>query len=769
MVTTTAADHCAQVNTLWFLSQGESRAHTHMVQAGMSPQAEAQPKAKAMWCAAMYLATYMQPLCLGQKSLREGLSMGFTPMWHNLAASHRPQPRPKIYAGTACEPNTFPELAAFEFPWGLHIRSCFQLQGLQTATGPISETQMTETYRGGLLMPLPIDLLSTHPTTCLQLLIFFPSASKTQQLNQVCFDERSYRVLQVHITANGEKVIKNGSDYKFSKDEGETRASIYNSCEKSAQVLLYRSPEVPSLGDLLDMLPSEQSTLHLTADGAEQDFPALDILQQVKDAAAKIASIPSACPCSGASPRWRRRRSAAAMEELGGGLVTREEQEAEVEQAKLQGGEMKTFSEDEKEYSRTAEPLYCIRLVTCVVGAFRGHECQVPWWYVTQIEKLMLWTDTRSEQVSEGLSQNKPRIAITTAKGDMQGDICSAVLKEVGVTVCMGMMIIKVLNQKVWNMTMKEKARLPWQIQTGGKASPIRNVTSMHWAIESKGQPGKEQICAQVDPYVGCMLYQCSPSLPATQSQKHWMHGPERWHSVVEEGTTTTQSLPVPPGLSYSYCQQTEHPLKLAGFSNTVKLFIQTDTNMSTFSLLEAVYRKFSSLGTSSMADIFIPVELKMKRLLLEEDIWQHRRELLEDGLPGSKKKYQQGDQATSLLSLTHSYAGRTQDFTLIPAGKEGEQSSSDQCQHCQATVTGMGLWIPISPPHQVMEQARHTAQLMPWGVHTFARRSWRRGSISSPLQLKVAKETRAEALQKRHKETATAAMAAEGETLLQS
>lgn len=36
--------------------------------------------------------------------------------------------------------------------------------------------------------------------------------------------------------------------------------------------------------------------------------------------------------------------------------------------------------------------------------------------------------------------------------------------------------------------------------------------------------------------------------------------------------------------------------------------------------------------------------ELKMKRLLLEEDIWQHRRELLEDGLPGSKKKYQQGD-----------------------------------------------------------------------------------------------------------------------------
>lgn len=137
-------------------------------------------------------------------------------------------------------------------------------------------------------------------------------------------------------------------DYKFSKDEGETRASIYNSCEKSAQVLLYRSPEVPSLGDLLDMLPSEQSTLHLTADGAEQGFPALDILQQVKDAAAKIASIPSACPCSGASPRWRRRRSAAAMEELGRGLVTGEEQEAEVEQAKLQGGEMKTFSEDEK-------------------------------------------------------------------------------------------------------------------------------------------------------------------------------------------------------------------------------------------------------------------------------------------------------------------------------------------------------------------------------------------------------------------------------------
>lgn len=58
--------------------------------------------------------------------------------------------------------------------------------------------------------------------------------------------------------------------------------------------------------------------------------------------------------------------------------------------------------------------------------------------------------------------------------------------------------------------------------------------------------------------------------------------------------------------------------------------------------------------------------ELKMKRLLLEEDIWQHRRELLEDGLPGSKKKYQQGDRATSLLSLTHSYAGRTQDFTLV-------------------------------------------------------------------------------------------------------
>lgn len=58
--------------------------------------------------------------------------------------------------------------------------------------------------------------------------------------------------------------------------------------------------------------------------------------------------------------------------------------------------------------------------------------------------------------------------------------------------------------------------------------------------------------------------------------------------------------------------------------------------------------------------------ELKMKRLLLEEDIWQHRRELLEDGLPGSKKKYQQGDWATSLLSLTHSYAGRTQDFTLV-------------------------------------------------------------------------------------------------------
>lgn len=143
-------------------------------------------------------------------------------------------------------------------------------------------------------------------------------------------------------------------DYKFSKDEGETRASIYNSCEKSAQVLLYRSPEVPSLGDLLDMLPSEQSTLHLTADGAEQGFPALDILQQVKDAAAKIASIPSACPCSGASPRWRRRRSAAAMEELGRGLVTREEQEAEVEQAKLQGGEMKTFSEDEKVTGETA-------------------------------------------------------------------------------------------------------------------------------------------------------------------------------------------------------------------------------------------------------------------------------------------------------------------------------------------------------------------------------------------------------------------------------
>lgn len=31
------------------------------------------------------------------------------------------------------------------------------------------------------------------------------------QLNQVCFDERSYLVLQVHIMANGEKVIKNGS------------------------------------------------------------------------------------------------------------------------------------------------------------------------------------------------------------------------------------------------------------------------------------------------------------------------------------------------------------------------------------------------------------------------------------------------------------------------------------------------------------------------------------------------------------------------------
>lgn len=52
--------------------------------------------------------------------------------------------------------------------------------------------------------------------------------------------------------------------------------------------------------------------------------------------------------------------------------------------------------------------------------------------------------------MSEGLSQNKPRIAIITTKGDTQGDICSAVLKEVGVTVCMGMMIIKVLNQKVW-------------------------------------------------------------------------------------------------------------------------------------------------------------------------------------------------------------------------------------------------------------------------------------------------------------------------------
>lgn len=69
-----------------------------------------------------------------------------------------------------------------------------------------------------------------------------------------------------------------------------------------------------------------------------------------------------------------------------------------------------------------------------------------------------------------------------------------------------------------------------------------------------------------------------------------------------------SQSLPVPPGLSYSYCQQTEHPLKPAGFSNTANLFIQADTNMSTFSLLEAVYRNFSSLGTSWMTDIFIPV-----------------------------------------------------------------------------------------------------------------------------------------------------------------
>lgn len=44
-----------------------------MVQAGISAQAEAQPKAKAMWCAAMYLATHMQSSCLGQKSLREGV------------------------------------------------------------------------------------------------------------------------------------------------------------------------------------------------------------------------------------------------------------------------------------------------------------------------------------------------------------------------------------------------------------------------------------------------------------------------------------------------------------------------------------------------------------------------------------------------------------------------------------------------------------------------------------------------------------------------
>lgn len=144
-------------------------------------------------------------------------------------------------------------------------------------------------------------------------------------------------------------------DYKFSKDEGEARASIYNSCEKSAQVLLYRSPEVPSLGDLLDMLPCEQSTLHPTAIGAEQDFPALDILQQVKDAAAKIASIPSVHPCSGALPRWKRRRSAAATKkETERGLATRGEQGAEVEQAKLQSGEMKTFSEDEKVTGETA-------------------------------------------------------------------------------------------------------------------------------------------------------------------------------------------------------------------------------------------------------------------------------------------------------------------------------------------------------------------------------------------------------------------------------
>lgn len=75
--------------------------------------------------------------------------------------------------------------------WGLSspLSLFIFTQGLQTATGPVSETQVTETYRGGLLVPLPIDLLSTHPTTCLQLLIFFPSASKTQQVRQLGLNE----------------------------------------------------------------------------------------------------------------------------------------------------------------------------------------------------------------------------------------------------------------------------------------------------------------------------------------------------------------------------------------------------------------------------------------------------------------------------------------------------------------------------------------------------------------------------------------------------
>lgn len=61
----------------------------------------------------------------------------------------------------------------------------------QTATGPISESQVTEACRGGLLVPLPIYLLSTHPTSCLQLPIFFPSASKTQQVMQLGLNEHS--------------------------------------------------------------------------------------------------------------------------------------------------------------------------------------------------------------------------------------------------------------------------------------------------------------------------------------------------------------------------------------------------------------------------------------------------------------------------------------------------------------------------------------------------------------------------------------------------